>query len=155
MTLSIQLYSMRDYEDQIGLLDELAAIGMTKVEGYGGVYGDPGAYRAAMDANGISMPSGHMGLNDIEDDFEATLGVAKTLGIGFIVAPYLEEQDRPGTSVGYTRLAHRLNAAAKKYAKHGILFGWHNHDFEFVALADGGIPMDIILEQAPNILIRE
>ena len=151
MTLSIQLYSMRDYEDQIGLLDELAAIGMTKVEGYGGVYGDPGAYRAAMDAHGISMPSGHMGLNDIEDDFEATLGIAKTLGIGFIVAPYLEEKDRPDTSVGYARLAHRLNAAAKKYAKHGILFGWHNHDFEFVALADGGIPMDIILEQAPNI----
>ena len=60
------------------------------------MYGDPKAYRAAMDANGISMPSGHMGLNDIEDDFEATLGVAKTLGNRLVsVAPYLEEQDRP------------------------------------------------------------
>ena len=151
MTVSIQLYSMRDYSDQIALLKKLSAIGITQVEGYGGVYDDPKAYRAAMDANGISMPSGHMGLNEVEGNFEATLNIAKTLGIVCIIAPYIEEQDRPDTSSGYTELAHRLNTAAKRYAEHGISFGWHNHDFEFVSLADGGVPMDILLEEAPDI----
>ena len=151
MTVSIQLYSMRDHGDQIALLDKLSAIGITNIEGYGGVYGDPKAYRKAMDANGISMPSGHMALNDIEDNFDTTLNIATTLGIVCIFAPYLEEQDRPDNTTGYTKLAHRLNAAAKRYAEHGISFGWHNHDFEFVTLADGGVPMDILLEEAPDI----
>jgi len=101
MKLALQLYSMRDCADQIALLGQLPALGITHVEGYGGVYGDPVAYRAAMDATGISMPSGHMGLAEIEEDFEAT--------------------------------------------------GWHNHDFEFFALPDGSIPMDVLLNAAPDI----
>lgn len=151
MTLALQLYSMRDCADQIALLAQLPAIGITKVEGYGGVYGDPAAYRAAMDANGVSMPSGHMGLDDIEADFEATMNIVRTLGITRVFAPYLEEKDRPDTSRGWAALGQRLNAACEKYAEHGIAFGWHNHDFEFVALADGDIPMNILLDSAPDI----
>lgn len=150
MTVALQLYSMRDCADQIALLAQLPAMGITKVEGYGGVYADPTAYRAAMDANGVSMPSGHMGLADIEGDFNATLRIIRTLGITRVFAPYLEEKDRPQTAAGYADLAQRLNKAAKQYAEHGIFFGWHNHDFEFVALADGSIPMDILLDTAPD-----
>lgn len=32
-----------------------------------------------------------------------------------------------------------------------MLFGWHNHDFEFAALADGSLPMQHILDSAPGI----
>lgn len=151
MTLALQLYSMRDCANQIDLLGQLPAMGITTIEGYGGVYDDAAAYRAAMDASGISMPTGHMGLADIEDDFNATIDLVKTLGITQVFAPYLEEKDRPTTAEGYKNLARRLNAAAKQYADHGIAFGWHNHDFEFVALMDGTTPMDILLDQAPDI----
>ncbi|MCF2869568.1 sugar phosphate isomerase/epimerase [Octadecabacter sp. G9-8] len=151
MTPSLQLYSMRDYADQIALLAQLPEMGITKVEGYGGVYGDPSAYRAAMDANGISMPSGHIGLEDIETDFEATIDIINTLGITRVFAPYLEEKDRPATSEGWAGLGKRLNSAGQKYADRGITFGWHNHDFEFSALPDGGTPMDVLLEAAPDI----
>lgn len=151
MTLALQLYSMRDCSDQIALLGQLPAMGITKIEGYGGVYGDPTTYRAAMEANGISMPSGHMGLDDIEADFDATMHIVKTLGIGRIFAPYLEENNRPTTAAGYTDLARQLNTAATRYADHGISFGWHNHDFEFMALADGSTPLDILMEKAPDI----
>lgn len=151
MTLALQLYSMRDCADQIDLLARLPAMGIAHVEGYGGVYGDPSAFRAALDANGITMPSGHMGLAEIEGAFDATLEIIKTLGIKRVFAPYLEEKDRPTTAQGYVELAGRLNAAAKRYADHGLSFGWHNHDFEFVALPDGSIPMDILLDQAPEI----
>lgn len=151
MNVALQLYSMRDCADQIDLLAQLPALGITHVEGYAGVYGDAATYRAAMDANGISMPSGHMGLADIEEDFEATMGIIETLGIIRVFAPYLEEKDRPDTAEGWAALGVRLNAAGRKYAKHGITFGWHNHDFEFVALADGSIPMEVLLEAAPDI----
>lgn len=151
MTLSLQLYSMRDCADQIELLGKLPAMGITAVEGYGGVYNAPKAYRAAMDSNGITMPSGHMGLHEIEHDFDGTIEIIKTLGMTRVFAPYLEEKDRPTTTQGYEDLANRLNAAAKRYAEHGISFGWHNHDFEFVALPDGSIPMDILLGKAPDI----
>ena len=151
MTPALQLYSMRDHSDQIALLAQLPGLGITKVEGYGGVYGDPAAYRAAMDANGVAMPTGHMGLDEIEADFGATLAIANTLGITRIFAPYLEEKDRPQTSEGWAALGERLNAAGKKYADHGITFGWHNHDFEFFTLPDGSTPMDVLLGAAPDI----
>ncbi len=151
MTATLQLYSMRDCADQIALLSQLPDLGINKVEGYGGVYGDPASYRAAMDANGITMPSGHMGLADIEGDFEGTLAIASSLGITRIFAPYLEEKDRPTTAQGWAAIGIRLGEAGKKYADHGITFGWHNHDFEFVKQADGSTPMDVLLEAAPNI----
>jgi sugar phosphate isomerase/epimerase len=44
-----------------------------------------------------------------------------------------------------------LSGFHKQYAAHGIRFGWHNHDFEFVALGDGGMPMEILLDNAPEI----
>lgn len=151
MTLALQLYSMRDCADQIALLEQLPALGITKVEGYGGVYNDPSAYRTAMDDAGITMPSGHMALDDIEADFEATMSIVNTLGITRVFAPYLEAKDRPDSADGWAALGQRLNAAAQKYAQRGITFGWHNHDFEFVAQADGSTPMDVLLETAPNI----
>lgn len=151
MTLSLQLYSMRDCADQVDLLSHLPAMGITKVEGFGGVYGDPAGYRRAMDANGISMPSGHIALKTMEDDFEGAMQLATTMGMSRVFAPYLEESDRPRTKEGYQELARRLNFVAGKCAERGVTFGWHNHDFEFFALADGGIPMDILFETAPDL----
>lgn len=151
MNISLQLYSMRDCADQIALLGQLPAMGITQVEGYGGVYGNPEAYRAAMDAKGITMPSGHMGLAEIEGDFDGTMDLVRALGIKKVFAPYLEEKDRPTTTQGYVELAERLNTAALKFGALGIAFGWHNHDFEFVALEDGSIPMEILLDTATDI----
>lgn len=151
MTPALQLYSMRDCADQIALLAELPALGITTVEGYGGIYSDPAGYRAAMDANGISMPTCHMGLANTEADFDATMAIIDTLGIKRVFAPYLEEKDRPDTAEGWAAFAQRLNVAGQKYASRGISFGWHNHDFEFVAQADGSTPMDVLLEAAPDI----
>jgi len=45
MTPALQLYSMRDCADQIALLTQLPAMEITRVEGYGGVYSEPAAYR--------------------------------------------------------------------------------------------------------------
>ncbi|MFK7878068.1 MAG: sugar phosphate isomerase/epimerase family protein [Paracoccaceae bacterium] len=152
MPLSLQLYSMRDVPDQLGLLDQLSALGIAQVEGFGGVYDSPMTYRAAMDRSGITMPSGHIGLDDLETDFDGSLALAKALGMARVFAPYLEESQRPTQSEGYVALAQRLNTLQGRFADHGLQFGWHNHDFEFVTLKDGALPMQILLEHAPNLL---
>jgi sugar phosphate isomerase/epimerase len=33
----------------------------------------------------------------------------------------------------------------------GLTFGWHNHDFEFATLAGGETPMQVLLDEAPQI----
>jgi len=33
----------------------------------------------------------------------------------------------------------------------GKTFAWHNHDFEFDVLSDGSVPMQVLLEHAPEI----
>jgi len=151
MDVSFQLYSSREVPSQIEFLKDLAQLGYTQVEGYGGVYGEPDAFRSAMDEVGITMPSGHFGIDAMESDLEGQLSLATTLGIKHIYVPFLAAADRPKGSAGYLAFAKRLEALNSKVRDQGFDFGWHNHDFELIPLADGGVPLDILLTEAPGI----
>lgn len=151
MTISFQLYSARGSADWVAVLDLLAAEGYDAVEGFGGVYRDPGAVRAALDRRGLEMASGHFGLADLEDNFTGTAATARTLGIRRLFAPFLEASLRPGDAAGWADFARRLAAVNSRARDAGFGFGWHNHDFEFETLPDGSVPMQILLEEAPEI----
>lgn len=151
MDISFQLYSSRDVASQEAFLSDLAKFGYTQVEGYGGVYSDPAGFRAALDAAGLTMPSGHFGLGDLDENFAGCVQTAKTLGMSQIFAPYLDESARPTDREGYAHLAKQLSSLNAKAKEHGLGFGWHNHDFELVPLADGSIPLEVILTEAPDI----
>lgn len=151
MDVSFQLYSARSIDKQHEYLKTLTDLGYTQVEGYGGVYEDPKAYRAAMDTVGITMPSGHFSFDNLESNFDDQIVIANTLGIKFIYVPFLSPENRPTDSKGYKAIAQRLVVLNEKIRAAGFEFGWHNHDFEFLALADGGIPMDVLLTEAPGI----
>jgi len=98
-----------------------------------------------------SLPSGHFALQDLEASLAENIEVANTLGLKAIYVPYLQEKDRPTNTAGYKALAQRLMVLNEKIRVAGFEFGWHNHDFEMVALADGGIPMDVLLTEAQGI----
>lgn len=151
MDISFQLYSARNAASQTDVLTMLARLGYTQVEGYGGVYGDVAAYRAAVDDAGLTMPSGHFSVADLEADLGAAFEMANTLGIQHMVAPYLDASERPTDTDGYKGFAARLAALHDQITDAGFTFSWHNHDFEFEALPDGTLPMSIILEEAPNL----
>jgi sugar phosphate isomerase/epimerase len=68
-----------------------------------------------------------------------------------IFCPHIAAEDRPTDAAGWVAFARRLEAVGEKVRAAGLAFGWHNHDFELVALADGSIPMQIILDNAPGI----
>ncbi|SCZ60521.1 sugar phosphate isomerase/epimerase family protein [Epibacterium ulvae] len=151
MSFSIQLYSLRAVPDQLALLQQLAEMGITQVEGYGGVFAEPESYRRAMDAAGITMPTAHLGVQLFEGGVESVVALTQTLGIKKAFAPYLDEAERPTTKEGYAAFAGKLVACAQALAPYGVIYGWHNHDFEFVPLADGSIPMEVMLEAEPSL----
>ena len=70
MNFSFQLYSARNFQPWSDVLAMLAAAGYKSVEGFGGVYEDPAAFRKLMDQNGLSMPSGHFSIDALEGDLD-------------------------------------------------------------------------------------
>lgn len=151
MSFSFQLYSSRNVASQEAFLSNLAELGYTSVEGYGGVYGDPDSFAEAMSANGLSMPSGHFGIDDLRDNFDGVMMLADTFGIKHVIVPYLVAEARPADKAGWQAFAKELSEIGAKVRAAGKTFSWHNHDFEYEALEDGSYPMDIILETAPDI----
>lgn len=151
MDIGFQLYSARNYP-LADVLKKVAALGYTNVEGYGSLYTDPQALKAQLDANGLSMPTAHVSLGDLEDTAKG-LALAKTLGIKVIVCPWLAPDQRPTSAAGWKAFGEKLQKIGKPYQDAGLTFGYHNHDFEF-ATYDGRYAMDILLEAAPAVNIE-
>jgi sugar phosphate isomerase/epimerase len=142
---SYQLYSSRDFGPMPETFGMLAALGYAHVEGYGPVYEDLDATTKALDETGLTMPSGHFAMDMVENNPDRVIEIAKALGIRKIVVPYLMPADRPTDAAGWTAFGKRLAAAGKPLQDAGFQFGWHNHDFEFIALPTGELPIDLIL----------
>lgn len=150
MDYSIQLYSARNFPPVTDLLPRLAALGYTRVEGFGGLYADAKSLAGALAASGLTMPTGHFGL-DMLQDTDATLRTAETLGIRTLFCPAVPRELWDQPEDGWRRLADTLAGLGAAYRSHGLGFGWHNHHFEFVPTAGGALPIEIILDGAPDI----
>jgi len=152
MNVSFQLYSSRNTQKQSDFLSNLATLGYTHVEGFGGVYEDPDGFASVMSSSRLQMLSGHFSVQELETDIDSVIKTARTLGIKMIFAPYLLEEHRPTNLEQWQAFAQRLSAIGEKLHAAGFKFGWHNHDFEFVALPSGELPMDILLSSAPDLM---
>ena len=148
---SYQLYSSRNFPPLQDTLGMLSRIGYTAVEGYGAMYDDPAAVRAALDKAGLRMTSAHFSLDALEDHFARSMDVAGVLDISSIYAPHLQAENRPRDAGGWKDFGRRLGEIGARLNHAGHHFGWHNHDFEFVPLSDGSVPMSHILSGAPEI----
>ncbi|WP_238364592.1 sugar phosphate isomerase/epimerase family protein [Mesobacterium pallidum] len=153
MDVSFQLYSAREFTPWEDVLQMIAGLGYTQVEGFGGVYTDPAAFKALLDQNGLTMPSGHFfPITSFEDDFTTSMAAAKQLGMERVFCPAPTDEYRNGAdAAAWIQLAKRLETAAKRVQDAGLRFGWHNHHWEFMPLAGGEIAMELILEHAPSI----
>lgn len=154
--LGFQLYSARNFQPYSGVFKKLAAAGYTHVEGFGGIYGELDAaglkaLRADLDANGLTMPTSHFGLDALEKEPGRVFEIVDALGIKAIYCPYLLPDQRPSDAAGWFAFGQRLEAAGKPFVDAGLTFGWHNHDFEFATLADGSTPQEQILAGGPTL----
>src|SRR4051794_1743814 len=67
MDFSIQLYSGRNFPPMDALIERIAKLGYTQVEGFGGLYADADNLAKSLKANGLTMPTGHFGLTQLQD----------------------------------------------------------------------------------------
>ncbi|MQW85545.1 sugar phosphate isomerase/epimerase family protein [Sinorhizobium saheli] len=154
--VSFQLYSARNFPPLAEVLTAIGAAGYTQVEGYGALYAaltdaEIAAFKAGLERNGLSMPTAHFGLDMLEKDPVRVLQIANTLGIRAIYCPFVMPDQRPNDAAGWRAFGGRLQAAGKPFRDAGLDFGWHNHDFEFNALADGSVPLDHIFAGGPEL----
>jgi sugar phosphate isomerase/epimerase len=146
---SFQLYSARLQPPVNKTIAMLAELGYREVEGFGGVYDEPEKLRKVMDKNGVSMPTGHFGLDMLEKEKKKVLSIAATLGISRLICPWIAPELRAPTAKGWKDLGKRLSVLAESYRAEGHSLAWHNHDFEFVEFKDGTTPHEHLFENAP------
>jgi sugar phosphate isomerase/epimerase len=143
--LGMQLYSARKFPPFEDAMAIIAGAGYANVETFGAFYDDVEAARSLFDRYGVSVKSGHFDLDMALNDFDRVVGVARRLGMEFVIAPYLAKEQRPVDRAGWRALGETLATLSRKLAAEGLRFAWHNHDFEFQSLPDGSHPIDHIL----------
>ncbi|WP_299286112.1 sugar phosphate isomerase/epimerase [uncultured Tateyamaria sp.] len=154
---SYQLYSSRMFPPLGDTLQMLADLGYAEVEGYGALLDDPAMITALADGlktTGLTMPTCHVALEMCQKDPAKVVDIAAQLGVKTAVIPYIHIDDRPTDAAGWRAYGAGLEEVQKRLAEDGIALAYHNHDFECVAMADGTMPIDLILEAAPSVYLE-
>lgn len=147
--LAFQLYSARNTPlDQA--LKLIASAGYREVEAYGANVEDPQRLQALLDENSLQLVSMHVGFDELKNNMNDTIALARELEVNHLVCPYLTEEQRPDTKEGWLEIANALADFNSQISSVGRDFAWHNHDFEFIRLADGSLPMRTLLDEAPD-----
>lgn len=144
--IAYQLYCSRNFPPLSDTCKMLGEAGYKNVEGFGGLFDDMDGLQHALELGGLSMTSSHMGLDLVIGDPQKALEIAKTFEMKKVYVPFIMPDDRPTDAAGWTAFGEKLAEAGKQFIDNGIDFGWHNHDFEFVATPEGALPIDLIVE---------
>ena len=90
----------------------------------------------------------HVGINEIEDNFDTVIKFIEAIGGKSIVVPGIGGTDTEEKTIA---TAKRLEAAAQKIISAGYEAGFHNHTGEFTTKYGGKTVIDIFAENAPSI----
>lgn len=145
---SYQLYSSRNFPPLSNTLKMLADSGYASVEGYGGLYANAYAtagLRGLLNDTGLTMPTGHFGLDMVRDESARVLEICRALGVSGVFVPAIAHDERVKDAAGWAALGRELAEAGKPYWDAGLTFGWHNHAFEFADIGTDEKPLDLIL----------
>ena len=152
--ISYQLYCSRNFPPMSETLKMLEGAGFTEVEGYGALFDDIDALKMAFEGRSLKMTSSHVAVEVLEESPTKIIEIAKDFGMRTICGPYLADDERPTDAAGWTAFGERLAKIGAPFVAAGINFGWHNHDFELVALDTGEFPMDLMMVAAPDMKLE-
>jgi len=152
----IQLYTLREAAktDPIGVLRKLKKLGYSEVELGGPPYSTMDARQLRRDLVriGLTAPSMHAQMNELQADAAKVFAWGKTLGCDYVVLPYIGEEHRStiaqcqATAKQFTRFGADAKAA-------GVVFAYHNHQFEFEPV-EGKLPFDIFFDESDPALVK-
>lgn len=154
--IGVQLYTVRDdlARDFEGTLSRIAELGYHELE-FAGYHGkSPSEVRAIITRLGLAAPASHVPIDAFRRDADGAIAAAKEVGHRYLVVPWLDPSERR-TIDDYRRIADQLNQFGEKVRAAGMQLGYHNHDFELLAI-DGTVPLDVLLERTdPNLMVLE
>lgn len=163
----VQLYSVREdmRKEPLATLQALAAMGYKYLEHANYVdrkfYGySPKEFRKVLDDLGMKMPSGHTVMHsrhwnaakEFTDAWKYTVDDAAVLGQEFVISPSMEEKQRRNYDELMV-LLEMFNKSGELCKKHGMKFGYHNHEFEFSEKLNGEVLYDIIMKNTDPALV--
>ncbi len=141
--IGLQLYTVRDAAaaDLAGALRRAAELGFEGVELHDLHGHAPDEVRAMLDAHGLAVCGRHVGLEAAEDDLGGLAAELATLGTDRLVVAWIEP---PRTPAEADAAVARLVRAAGRAADTCLRLGFHNHDAEVAAQADGRSVLDLL-----------
>jgi sugar phosphate isomerase/epimerase len=158
----LQLYTVREQlaTDFRGTLEQVAKIGYREVQVSPRAGHTPAEIRSMLDDNGLVCPSIHL---DSRSSTEQEIEAAQTLGARyvFLSAPVQVFRIENGKFLGlrddvsldeYRAIADELDQTGATFRDAGLVFGYHNHAFEFPPV-DGVVPFDLLLERTDPALV--
>lgn len=154
--IALQLYSIKELTgaDFLGTLEKVAKIGYDGVE-FAGYFNTPAKdLKSALDSYGLKAAGSHVGIGELTNSLVNVIEYSKTIQSPYIICPGLPVEMRNSTEA-YKKTAEVFNGIGQKCKDNGILFGYHNHDFEF-EIFDGKHGLDILVENTdPDLLFVE
>ena len=151
--VGIQLYGLKNTlkEDFEGTLAKVAEMGYEYVE-FAGYYGKTAEeILAVLEKYGLKCISVHQRLDWFDDDPIGKINYLKTFGCKYVVVPYHSAELLAGTPEWDNTVA-LFNKYAALFHEHGMVLGYHNHDFEY-RVYEGKYLLDYITECVPAGLI--
>ncbi len=151
LPVGIQVYGLRDLlentpENFEKVMREVKAIGYDGVE-LAGLYGiAPEEVREILDRTGLRAMSAHVPFDDMVHNLDQVIADYKTIGVDYLVMPYLAPEYRPAEPENFVAFLETLKTIGKKIHENGLELLYHNHDFEFVRMPDGGYGYDVMFE---------
>jgi len=131
MDVAVQLYTVREdaRKDLAGTLSRLKALGYTRVELARIDFNKENAQ--IVKESGMEVTSIQVKPKILEKDFVNILSFCRTTGCDLVVASVLPLSAILGGKKALRKIAERLSALSLLYAREGIRFAFHHHDFEF------------------------
>lgn len=168
--LGIQLWTVKDYmeKDAAGTLKRLSEIGYKYVEGAGydnrKFYGYKAAdFKKLLNDNGLKMQSGHNFLggkvwdkanNDFTDEWKNTIEDAAAVEMKYVISPGVDESLCKNTDdfKWYMDLFNKTGSLCKRA---GLIFAYHNENYEFNHSLDGTRLYDLLLKLTDKSLVAQ
>ncbi len=146
--VGIQLYSVRKdmLADAAGTLKKLAAIGYKNLESAGSEKGSyyglkPKEFKKIAADLGMKLLSGHV---HIGTDWQKTVDEAAEAGQTYLICSTMPSNGQ--TVSNYKHCADIFNQSAEVANKANLIFGYHNHEYEFEK-ENGQVLYDVLLTQ--------
>lgn len=160
LAIGVQLYTVRKEceKDFAAALKQVAAIGYRNVE-LAGFYGRSAAQtRRLLDDSGLDALSAHFGYVG-ESEWAKNVEEARTCGAKHIVCPWIPARDGSRLDQAkvmgddFRRGAELLTGMAQRAQQAGLVFGYHNHNYEFRRFGDA-TGLDLLMRGSDPKLVR-